>query len=103
MLNEIAVAAIGFGRVVAAVENRFLDQERKVVHHRFGIVVSEAADGARWTGQEGVQGAAAVLGRGRLGVYVRRLHGLAKDRRGKLPASIAVDAGRIDKEVTGRV
>src|SRR5437660_282910 len=46
--KEVAVAAIGLGRVVAAIEDRLLDREWEVLLHRLDVIVAETADRPGW-------------------------------------------------------
>ena len=50
--KEVAVAAIRLRRIVAAVIDRLLNDQRKVLHHRFRVVVPEATDRPCWAGQQ---------------------------------------------------
>ena len=61
MANEVAVAAVGFRRVEAAVIDRLLERQRKVVHDRRRPVRAQAADGAGGTAHERVQRLPALL------------------------------------------
>ena len=78
--DEVAVAAIRLRRVVAAVEDRLLDDEREVLHHRLHVIVTEAADGPRGAGQQRLQRLSPVGAGTRLGLDEGRFSGLTEDR-----------------------
>src|SRR5215831_14772045 len=52
MLDEVAVAAIGLGRIVATIEDWLFDEQRKVLHHRLHIIVTEATNGPCGAGKQ---------------------------------------------------
>src|SRR5437763_1067115 len=99
MLEEVTVAAVRLGRVVAAIEDGRLDRQREILHHRLDVVVGQAADGARGTRKERSQRGAPVGARRGLTLDERGLPGLTEDARRDLAAGVAVDAGGIDEEI----
>src|SRR5260370_23465691 len=97
--NEVAVAAIRLGGVVAAVLDRLFKEEREVPHDRFRVVVTKAADRPGGAGQQGLQRLPPVGAGNRLGFDEGSFAGFTKDRKSDLPTGIAVDAGRIHEEI----
>jgi len=80
-----------------------LDDQREILHHRLHVIVTEAADGPRGTGQQRVQRLSSVGAGTRLGLDEGRFNGLTENRRGNLPTDIAVDTGRVHEEIARHV
>jgi hypothetical protein len=53
--NEVAIAAVRLRRIVAAVIDRLLDHERKVLHDGLHVVIAKAPNRPCRAGQESLQ------------------------------------------------
>ncbi|MNX98192.1 hypothetical protein D3C86_1305910 [compost metagenome] len=100
VLDEVAVAAEGLGRIKAVVVDPIVERQRKVRHHLAGPVGVERADGARRAAQEGTQGVMSLISGLRLSVNVGEFAAFPEGAARELTTGAAIDAGGVDEEFT---
>src|SRR5262249_54432120 len=103
MAHKVAVAAVRFRRVVAAIVDAVLDRQGKIVLHLVGVITADGADRAGRTGEEGTRGRPSLgiaLG---LAAHKGKVVRLAERVRRELSAGVTVDAGGIDEEIACHV
>src|SRR5262249_33936187 len=99
MANEVAVAAVRLGRVIATVEHGLLDKERKIRHCRLQVMVRQRANRSGRAGEQRMQRTLKTSRRTWLLLYVGRCGSLGEHRRRNLSTRIAVDTRRVDEKI----
>ena len=105
MLDEITVRAERFLRIKATVKHIRIKEQRETGHRLFQarVVTALGADRTHGAGKQRLVGLMQTLVTLRLDSHRGKLADLLKTAGRQLPAGVAVDAGRVDKEVARHI
>ncbi|MNL33828.1 hypothetical protein D3C87_1557590 [compost metagenome] len=103
IMDEVAMASVGLGRVEAVVVDPFVQGHGEIAHDLAGGMEVERTDGPRRASEQGLQGFPLLLRGSRLGIHVRRVASFGERLRSEQAARPAVDAGGVHVVFPGDV